>query len=65
MIFHSLLALSIYNEACVVDFLDRRGDRGSWDSRFVQHLNDWELGAMDRFLFILQGESVKREQRIE
>ena len=60
-IFPSLFALSNSKEAWVVDLWEHRGEGGNWNFRFVRNLNDWELGAMEHFLSLLQG-SVKREQ---
>ena len=60
--FPSLFALSDSKEAWVANLWEHRGESGNWNFRFVRNLNDWELGAMDRFLSLLQGHLVKREQ---
>ena len=60
-IFPPLFALSNSKEAWVADLWEHRGEGGNWNFRFVRNLNDWELGAMEHFLSLLQG-SVKREQ---
>ena len=62
-IFPSLFALFDSKEAWVIDLWEHRGEGGNWNFRFVRNLNDWELGAMERFLSLLQGHSVKREQK--
>ncbi|RVW69709.1 hypothetical protein CK203_060610 [Vitis vinifera] len=64
-IFPSLFALSDSKEAWLVDLWEHRGEGGNWNFRFVRNLNDWELGAMERFLSLLQGHSVKRNKRIK
>ena len=62
-IFPSLFALFDSKEAWVIDLWEHRGEGGNWNFSFVRNLNDWELGAMERFFSLLQGHSVKREQK--
>ena len=61
-IFPSLFAFSDSKGAWVADLWEHRGEGGNWNFRFVRNVHDWELGAMERFLSVLQGYSVKREQ---
>ena len=60
--FLSLFAIFDSKEAWVANLWEHRGEGVNWNFRFVRKLNDWELGAMERFLSLLQGHSVKREQ---
>ena len=60
--FPSLFALFDSKETWVTNLGEHRGESGNWNFCFVRNLNDWELGAMECFLSLLQGHSVNKEQ---
>ena len=60
--FPSLFALFDSKETWVTNLGEHRGESGNWNICFVRNLNDWELGAMECFLSLLQGHSVNKEQ---
>ena len=60
--FLSLFALSNLKEAWIADFWEQSGEGGIWNFLFVRNLNDWELADMEWFLYLLQGQTLKREE---